>query len=832
MHREQLCRAFQKGVEESGNRSLVFCPHALGKPPIEDVSRTLKGRIPATPTGLERLTSQLGTTPDFRIAPNSADVSELLQTQDLLLTPETKRHLILTELEAMHKRYQEKGFCIGIQDFDIENDPGGIQDIITMIEVVCLKHDISFDKEISLEEALEAVFQHGRISQSEKEELIKNYSGLCQANTKYGEAFYDFEAAKLITWDACQHKEIISGLVIRIINRSLFDRSLLKSRSYEIEGRGDVRNHYGVRGGYLYFSRYSGLQRASDGVAISIVEWGKSEPPSAVQALEIVKESVEESLCLSDELRTLIRGLPEEACHPKDFFRIFWKDIDPNHPASFIYLPHIFRVMHDLGLLEKFNPEFKEARYLRQAGTQHLHTVVDHMLDVLDKVVDLVAGEEKLFGEVGVGLRPLLLSAVTHDLGKVRVEGRGHAEAGGPIIEGVAKRLGLPPREVEMTAKLGAMHMRLSRYYDDMNVDTKDEEVIMQFRDEVEDLGFLGLLAVLSYADYYSIPDPGGITQREGFLAFVREFCYDVLLALQSERSLFSSRRLKGVLARKLPGVVEDLRLEKKEVSRVRFPFFKALAHFFLLKDNARYFSQSEQVISEDISLIWELKRKRGKYIIHDVHHPSRVVRRPYATGAGKAKRENRRIRIFKIIAEDRSDVLWKLAGAFSEAGLDVVNFQIYSRKWNILGLKRLAVYKFFIVDGQRKEILAGTCDDFKEKTAKLFMLDLEDAEEEFETAKTRVGVLKQREKPRVIFNNGRSRKFTCLQVTGIDRLFLLYDITRVIGKYCRIHHAHAAAEKEKGGNVFYVLGKDGKKIEDSVLKSRITNELEQRLTV
>ena len=80
---------------------------------------------------------------------------------------------------------------------------------------------------------------------------------------------------------------------------------------------------------------------------------------------------------------------------------------------------------------------------------------------------------------------------------------------------------------------------------------------------------------------------------------------------------------------------------------------------------------------------------------------------------------------------------------------------------------------------------------------------------------------------PEVSINNTLSDKFTVLEVAGIDRPGLLYDLTDQLSDLSLdIESAHITTYGEKAVDVFYVTDLTGKKIESETRKTAIRTRL------
>jgi [protein-PII] uridylyltransferase len=84
---------------------------------------------------------------------------------------------------------------------------------------------------------------------------------------------------------------------------------------------------------------------------------------------------------------------------------------------------------------------------------------------------------------------------------------------------------------------------------------------------------------------------------------------------------------------------------------------------------------------------------------------------------------------------------------------------------------------------------------------------------------------------PQVFINNGWSETFTAIEVNGLDRPGLLYDLTMALAKLnLNIASAHIATYGERAVDVFYVTDLTGHKIVSEARQSTITRRLVEAL--
>jgi [protein-PII] uridylyltransferase len=80
---------------------------------------------------------------------------------------------------------------------------------------------------------------------------------------------------------------------------------------------------------------------------------------------------------------------------------------------------------------------------------------------------------------------------------------------------------------------------------------------------------------------------------------------------------------------------------------------------------------------------------------------------------------------------------------------------------------------------------------------------------------------------PRVIIDNQSSNRFTVIEINGLDRIGLLYDLTEGLYRLnLNIASAHVTTFGEKAVDVFYVTDLTGAKIESAARHKQIETAL------
>ncbi len=167
-------------------------------------------------------------------------------------------------------------------------------------------------------------------------------------------------------------------------------------------------------------------------------------------------------------------------------------------------LPSAMEAMHQLGILSALMPEWAPCTCRVQHDLYHVYTVDQHQLYALAMQKRLARGELADEHPLAVELwqqvtRPaaLLLGTLLHDVGKPL--GKGHAEKGAIVAGQVARRLGMPADEVEVTEFLVRQHLTMAHV--SQRRDLTDPDVIARFAERIGGEDRLSKLYLLTLCD-------------------------------------------------------------------------------------------------------------------------------------------------------------------------------------------------------------------------------------------------------------------------------------------------------------------------------------------
>jgi [protein-PII] uridylyltransferase len=183
---------------------------------------------------------------------------------------------------------------------------------------------------------------------------------------------------------------------------------------------------------------------------------------------------------------------------------------------------------------------------------------------------------------------------------------------------------------------------------------------------------------------------------------------------------------------------------------------------------------------------------------------------------------ETRGVTELTILAMDHPWLLSIIAGACASAGANIVDAQIYTttdgRAVDTIAISR--EYDRDEDEGRRATRIGEMIEDVLE--GKLRLPEAM-ARRTFVRGKTRPFVIE----PEVIINNQWSELYTVIEVSGLDRPGLLYQLTTAISKLnLNIASAHVATFGERARDVFYVTDLLGAQITAPTRQAAIKSAL------
>ncbi|MCL2385667.1 MAG: ACT domain-containing protein, partial [Alphaproteobacteria bacterium] len=162
------------------------------------------------------------------------------------------------------------------------------------------------------------------------------------------------------------------------------------------------------------------------------------------------------------------------------------------------------------------------------------------------------------------------------------------------------------------------------------------------------------------------------------------------------------------------------------------------------------------------------------------------------------------------VIAPDHAKLLSFVAGACAATGANIVDAQVFTTA-DGMALDTIFISRAFQLDEDEMRRAGNIVLTIERAlSGQLRLPDVIAARNK--TVGPDQGVF--RIHPEVVINNTLSGRYTVLEVTGLDRPGLLYELTTILSRLClNIASAHIATFGEKAADVFYVTDFTGAKI-------------------
>ncbi|HKG81799.1 MAG TPA: [protein-PII] uridylyltransferase [Beijerinckiaceae bacterium] len=438
----------------------------------------------------------------------------------------------------------------------------------------------------------------------------------------------------------------------------------------------------------------------------------------------------------------------------------------------------VLRLMNEAGVLGRFIPDFGRIVAMMQFNMYHHYTVDEHLLRSIGVLAEIdgqrVEHEHPLSNRIVRSIqnrRALYVALFLHDIAKGRTED--HSIAGAGIARRLGPRLGLDPAETETAAWLVEHHLLMSTIA--QSRDLSDPKTIETFAGVVQTMERLKLLLVLTIADIKAV-GPGVWTGWKGEL--LRTLYYETEVVLTGGHSELA--RMDRVRRAQ-----DELRAALPDWSDEAFAIY-AQRHY---------------------PAYW-LKVEPGRRVKH-----ARFVAAAQAAGRTVATMVEtdafRGVTELTVMSPDHPRLLAIITGACAAGGGNIVDAQIFTTA-DGMALDTIFLSRAFELDTdelRRAERVATAIERALKGEVKI--ADLVAGRRPPRERQRTFHVL-----PEVVIDNALSSRQTVLEVSGLDRPGLLYDLTTVVGKLnLNIASAHIATFGEKAVDVFYVTDLTGTKI-------------------
>ena len=452
----------------------------------------------------------------------------------------------------------------------------------------------------------------------------------------------------------------------------------------------------------------------------------------------------------------------------------------------------VLRRMNEAGVLGHFVPAFGKIVAMMQFNMYHHYTVDEHLLRCIGVLAEIDRGsnsETPLANELIHKIRPehrrvLYVTMFLHDIAKGRPED--HSIAGARVARRFCPRLGFSTADTETAAWLIENHLVMSSVA--QSRDLSDRKTIENFAATVQSAERLKLLTILTTADIRAV-GPGVWNGWKAQL--IRTLYYETEPVLTG-------------------GFSEVNRAQRVAIAQNEFR--QAMTNWPQ--------DRLETYIAKLYPAYW-LKVDLPHKIVHAnfVRATEDAEKRLATSVAFDAERA---VTELTLLAPDHPWLLSIIAGACAMAGANIVDAQIYTTT-DGRALDTISLSREFERD-EDEERRATRIADSIEKALR-GELRLPDVVAKRGQPKGRIRAFAV--EPAVTINNQWSHRYTMVEVIGLDRTGLLYELTATLSKLnLNIASAHVATFGERVVDVFYVTDLMGAQINSPTRQAAIKRAL------
>ena len=447
-------------------------------------------------------------------------------------------------------------------------------------------------------------------------------------------------------------------------------------------------------------------------------------------------------------------------------------------------------LMHELGVLGRFIPEFDGLTCLVQHEYYHRYTADIHTLNAIRELDRIFTEAEPITLKYRAALHEtgeptlLYLILLLHDIGKARGI-QGHADSGVVIALPILKRLGVSPESSELVTFVIKNHLIMARFWQKRDVD--DPNTAAAFADLVSDTDKLRHLYVHTFCDARGTAEGLWNGYKDSLHTSLYAATLDhlvhgpTLVTRNSERLQTTFQKL---VSQKLGDLSED----------------EIAAHFNLLPERC-FIHTDEAEITLHLRMVNRLLKS-----INEAN--SMASLRPVIEWKDDL---NRSLTVVNIVTWDRAGLFYKLAGAFSVAGLSILGAKVISRTDHI------AIDTFYVVEPNRGIVQSAKAQEIFARTLEEALVNNKDLYPDIVaqarklpvpryTAVTRGDLHHSSFPPTVDVYHELSMQRTIVEVQARDQIGLLFRLAKTISDHgYNITFARIGTERGIAIDTFYI---------------------------
>ena len=437
----------------------------------------------------------------------------------------------------------------------------------------------------------------------------------------------------------------------------------------------------------------------------------------------------------------------------------------------------VLRWMNEAGVFGRFVPDFGKVNAQMQFDMYHHYTVDEHTIRALGLLTKIEKGlleddhprATRLIHKLA-SRRALYVAVLLHDIAKGR--GGDHSELGAEVARELCPRFGLTDAETELVAWLVRYHLLMSATA--QKRDLADPKTVEDFVARVQSMERLKMLAILTAVDIRAV-GPGTWNSWKGQLL---GNLYD---QAQERLRLGHMRHGREERVSAKQAAVRERIGERAELVDAYGPSM----------GDAYWIAEPEDIAARNIVHYAAARDAGDKLSIYTEYYEAR--------GAT----------LVTVIASDHPGLFYRIAGGIHLAGGNIIDARIHTTRegWAVDNFLMQDPHgRPFREDAQIERLKTSIADALANR------IDLAPRLAQRPLPHDRSKAFDVR--PRVVFDNKASNRFTVIEVNARDRSALLNRLARTLFEQGMVvHSAHITGYGERAADTFYVTDLTGAKV-------------------
>ncbi len=459
------------------------------------------------------------------------------------------------------------------------------------------------------------------------------------------------------------------------------------------------------------------------------------------------------------------------------------------------------RLMHRVGFLGLYLPEFGALDCLVQHEFFHRYTADEHTLRCVEQIDSLITETNprreiyrRLFHEIQDPYA-LFLAAILHDTGRAE-NVREHIDGSAMLATRLCSRLQIQGARRTLIMFLVDNHLTFWRTATTRNLE--DPEVIAEFATIVKTTSNLDALFLFTFAD-------SNATSQEGWTGWKESLMLQLHTAT---RNFLAGGREK--YSRKLDADRIALRDEVIGIMREDYhPDVKS--HFERMPAAAFHFRQAAHIVTQVRTVRHFLQRETEK-----PDASASCIKWIDHTEMGYTE--------MVIATRDKPQLLEKICCALASEQINILSADLFTRKDKIVvNIFRVCTTNFETVSS------AATRKRFLETFEAILLAESYEPEK---FLRRKVNFLKPRSDHgitvpvRAYVSNNLHPTCTTVEIQALDRIGLLHDLFHAVNQHgLNTAHARICTEKGVAIDTLYITTQEGRKIEDAELLAALEEQ-------